>query len=174
MKQKINDRKIPSLDEFCAYIEAHGFDIDPYSLYREFNEKGWVNQKGQPTRSWTALVAARNSVICQHERKKEQSRLGVTKKNKREKKQKTEICVSKAKTKDVRMHYDEYLRDKRWFAFRKFVFSVRGCACEKCHATEHLQVHHIKYKEGLYPWEYSCKEVMILCDKCHAKVHGYN
>ncbi len=70
------------------------------------------------------------------------------------------------------MHYDEFLQDERWPAFRKFIFAGRGCKCEKCGSHERLQIHHIKYKEGLRPWEYTCNDVMVLCRDCHAKIHG--
>lgn len=80
--------------------------------------------------------------------------------------------MTKAKTRIVKMHYDEFLQDPRWKAFRQFVFSVRGRKCERCQSSGNLQVHHIKYKEGLLPWEYTCNDVMVLCRGCHEKIHG--
>lgn len=172
MKSVENYFKKPTLDEFCDFIESKGFDIDAFALYKEFDSNGWRNVKGEVTRSWTALVCARNGVICQRKKKAEMERLGVRRKSRNESRQKTNLRIAKAKTKDVRMHYGDYLHDKRWYSFRKFIFAIRGCECERCHSHENLQVHHIKYKEGLYPWEYSCKDVMVLCKKCHARIHG--
>ena len=68
--------------------------------------------------------------------------------------------------------YEKQLKDKRWEAFRKFVFVVRGKKCEMCGGTHILQVHHPKYKGGRLAWEYTCNEVQVLCKECHEKVHN--
>lgn len=60
----------PSLDEFCHYIEEHGFDLDPYELYNEFDSRGWTNKKGDLAKSWHALINARNSIVCRNNSKK--------------------------------------------------------------------------------------------------------
>lgn len=172
MGKSLNTFAKPSLDEFCDYIDKHGFDLDPFALYKEFDKKGWTNAKGEVTKSWTALVNARNSIICQKIQNDRLVLLGIPKKRKHESKQKLQRRVAKAKTRIVKMHYDEFLQDSRWKAFRQFVFSVRGCKCERCESTKNLQVHHIKYKEGLLPWEYTCNDVMVLCRSCHEKIHG--
>lgn len=98
--------------------------------------------------------------------------LGIPKRRKRESKQKFQLRIAKAKTNAVKMNYDEFLKDPRWFAFRQFIFAVRGHKCEDCGSTERLQVHHIAYKRGLLPWEYTCNDVKVLCRDCHKKVHG--
>lgn len=54
MEKCLNTFKKPSLDEFCDYIEKHGFDLDPFDLYKEFDKKGWT---------WKLLIKTR-SVIC--------------------------------------------------------------------------------------------------------------
>lgn len=64
MKENIKSFIKPSLDEFCRYVESHGFDLNPYELYKEFDSAGWRNRKGEITKSWFALVAAKNSIIC--------------------------------------------------------------------------------------------------------------
>lgn len=162
----------PTLDEFCKYIESHGFDITPYALYEEFDSNGWRNRKGEVTKSWAALVAAKNGVICQQRKNDKLMLLGLPRKKKRESKQKLQQRIAKAKTRIVKMNYDEFLQDERWLSFRKFTFAIRGCKCEKCGSYERLQVHHIKYKDGLRPWEYTCNDVVVLCRDCHAKIHG--
>ncbi len=172
MKHDYVTFKKPSLDEFCSFIERKGFDLDPYSLYREFDAKGWVNGKGEVTKSWTALVCARNSVICQKQKNDQAVLLGIPKQRKRESKQKYQLRVDKAKTRAVKMNYDEFLQDPRWLAFRQFVFAVRGHKCENCGSVERLQVHHVGYKRGLLPWEYTCNDVKVLCRACHSRVHG--
>lgn len=67
---KFDDTKIPTLDEFCRFIEEKGFDLDTFALYKEFEEKGWKTNKGERTKSWTALVCARNSIVCQKRKKR--------------------------------------------------------------------------------------------------------
>ena len=68
--------------------------------------------------------------------------------------------------------YYEQLETKEWKDFRKLVFASRGKVCEMCGAKTNLQVHHPKYKFGHKAWEYTCNEVMVLCKKCHEKVHN--
>ena len=69
------------------------------------------------------------------------------------------------------LSYAEQLKDKRWHAFREFVFEVRGRRCEMCGAERNLQVHHPIYKNR-NAWEYSYHEVMVLCRDCHERIHG--
>ena len=119
-----------------------------------------------------SLENARNSIICQRNQNDRLVLLGIPKKRKHESRQKLQRRMTKAKTRIVKMHYDEFLQDPRWKTFRQFVFSVRGRKCERCQSSGNLQVHHIKYKEGLLPWEYTCNDVMVLCRGCHEKIHG--
>lgn len=165
-------RDTPSLEEFCDYIERKGYDIDPFVLYKEFEDRDWTTAKGVRTKSWTALVDARNSVVSQRRKNDQAVLLGIPKQRKRESKQKYQRRIANARTKAVKMNYDEFLQDPRWFAFRQFVFAVRGHKCEVCGSTERLQVHHVGYKKGLLPWEYTCNDVKVLCRNCHARVHG--
>lgn len=74
--------------------------------------------------------------------------------------------------KEYKTPYEKQLQDKRWKAFRKFVFAVRGNKCEICGGTHVLQVHHPKYISGRRAWEYTCNEVQVLCHDCHEKVHN--
>lgn len=68
MEEKINISKKPTIEEFCAYIQSHGFNINPYELYKEFEHRNWTTKKGAPMKSWTALVDSRNGIICQRDR----------------------------------------------------------------------------------------------------------
>ena len=78
------------------------------------------------------------------------------------------------KTNKERISYSEQLKDKRWYAFREFVFEVRGRRCEMCGAERNLQVHHPIYKNGRNAWEYTCNEVIVMCHDCHMRIHGYD
>ena len=68
--------------------------------------------------------------------------------------------------------YYEQLKDKRWYAFRNFVFIVRGGKCEKCGSAEKLNIHHLHYVPGRKAWEYTCNDVQVLCKKCHKEEHA--
>ena len=37
-----------------------------------------------------------------------------------------------------------------------------------------LNVHHIKYRKGAMPWEYSDDELVTLCEGCHSEIHRDN
>ena len=100
-------RDTPSLEEFCDYIERKGYDIDPFSLYKEFETRDWTTSKGVRTKSWTALVDARNSVVSQRRKNDQAVLLGIPKQRKRESKQKYQRRVANARTKAVKMNYDE-------------------------------------------------------------------
>lgn len=67
--------------------------------------------------------------------------------------------------------YQEQLKDPKWMAFRQFVMVVRGRRCEVCGTEYGLQVHHLRYKENALAWEYTCNDVMVVCGKCHKKIH---
>ena len=67
--------------------------------------------------------------------------------------------------------YHKQLKTKEWMDYRKLVFSSRGKVCEMCGAKTNLQVHHPKYVFGRKAWEYPISEVVVLCRKCHEKVH---
>ena len=101
-------RDTPSLEEFCDYIERKGYDIDPFALYKEFENRDCTTAKGVRTKSWTALVDSRNSVVSKRRRNDQAVLLGIPKQRKRESKQKYRRRISNAKTKAVRMNYDEF------------------------------------------------------------------
>lgn len=68
--------------------------------------------------------------------------------------------------------YKKQLLDSRWKKRRQQVFKCKGCVCEKCGATTKLQVHHLRYVDGKYAWEYKMKDLIVLCVECHEKQHG--
>ena len=45
MGKCLNTFKKPSMDEFCDYIEKHGFDLDPFDLYKEFDKKNKLDNE---------------------------------------------------------------------------------------------------------------------------------
>ena len=141
----------PTLSMFVEHIERRHLAADPEFCYNYFKKRKWRNKKGRRIRSVEIMIGALNSLFIHKEDCKQSSH--------------------KEKTNDW-MAYDEQLQDKRWMAFRRFIFDVRGKKCEKCGSTTYLQVHHPKYKHGRMAWEYTCNDVIVLCRDCHAKIHN--
>ena len=69
-------------------------------------------------------------------------------------------------------YYNRLLEDKRWKEFRLKVLSERGNKCEFCGGTDVLQIHHTFYIRGKMPWEYDIKDMRVLCQKCHQRIHN--
>lgn len=73
---------------------------------------------------------------------------------------------------DANMSYTQQLNDSRWHSFRKHILSVRGHRCELCGSKQSIQIHHPVYFNGRKAWEYTCNEVVVLCQDCHKAVHN--
>lgn len=58
---------------------------------------------------------------------------------------------------------------RRYEIFRRDRFTCQECNC--IHRKE-LIVHHKTYIPGLLPWESSDKDLITLCKRCHAEIHG--
>jgi hypothetical protein len=70
------------------------------------------------------------------------------------------------------VNYAEQLLDVRWQRKRLEKLSSVKWQCENCCATtKTLHVHHIHYRHGAAPWEYSNRELEALCQACHAEEH---
>lgn len=69
-------------------------------------------------------------------------------------------------------YYNRLLEDKRWKEFRLKVMSERGNKCECCGGTHILQIHHTFYIRGKMPWEYNIDDMIVLCKKCHQRIHN--
>lgn len=68
--------------------------------------------------------------------------------------------------------YSEKLRDPRWQRRRLEVMSAAGFACEQCGCeTRTLNVHHLLYRKGAEPWDYSDAELACVCEDCHTAEH---
>ena len=73
--------------------------------------------------------------------------------------------------------YNEYLKTNHWKS-RKFkkLWQVNG-QCQECGDKTGLQVHHVRYKDNngnsvLY--RERMRDLIVLCDTCHKKIHGLN
>lgn len=67
--------------------------------------------------------------------------------------------------------YHNQLLDKRWIKKREQVFKLKGRKCSVCGATHNLQIHHLRYFNDKYAWEYKMKDLVVLCDSCHKRKH---
>ena len=67
-------------------------------------------------------------------------------------------------TRDQENFYKKYIVSPQWKKKRKQVLERATYKCEKCNATEGLEVHHLTYdrlgQEELY-------DLLVVCKKCH-------
>ena len=64
--------------------------------------------------------------------------------------------------------YSKYLKSQEWKKKREEVLERDGYKCQKCEATENLQVHHLTYKNI---FNEPLEDLQTLCADCHRKVH---
>lgn len=67
---------------------------------------------------------------------------------------------------------DKYLKSRHWKQVRKDIYCYRNGNCQKCH--RHLmfglsRVHHLNYDNM---GSEKKTDLMLLCDECHAEIHG--
>lgn len=68
--------------------------------------------------------------------------------------------------------YSQKLLDPRWQRKRLEAMQQADFKCETCEcADKTLHVHHMEYKKGAEPWEYSFDELAVLCVDCHEQLH---
>ena len=62
-----------------------------------------------------------------------------------------------------------------WIQKRKEIIALDNYTCSDCGRNSNdvvLQVHHLKYINGKFPWEYPIEDLITLCKGCHAREHG--
>ena len=183
---------VPTLVMVEEYISRKGLSCDPKEVYSYWKDKEWKNQKKKEISSVEIAIDSFNQIVVNRVMKSKAKQLGYTKLGKKEKKRekrairkellagnrviddfiKEPLKETRKEKSEKYVSYSEQLKDKRWLAFRKFIFAVRGKKCELCGSTKILQVHHPKYKYGKKAWEYNCNEVVVLCKKCHEREHN--
>lgn len=72
------------------------------------------------------------------------------------------------------MTYEEQLKDRRWWMFRKVILLRDNNRCTRCGSYRNLQAHHLYYTPGKMAWEYPFEAAVTLCDYCHGMTHGKN
>lgn len=159
----------PTLALIKIFIAKKGYEIDAMETLEYWEKKKWLTNKGKDVKTLEAAVTSYNGVVLGRLRKdgkQERTRTNCRWNNQRKKKAVAE------KPKNKELPYESQLKDKRWKAFRQFVFAVRGNRCEMCGDSQNLQIHHPRYKPHAMAWEYTCNEVVVLCGHCHMAVHG--
>jgi len=180
-----------SLIEIC--IAEEGLYCEPQQVYDYWKKKDWTTKKGSEVKTLEAACNVVNSIIVERAVRQIAKERGTTRMSKKAKNlvrntiksqiqsgsiPKEKVLESQVnrkvrkKPKRVYTAYADQLNDNRWYAFRRFIFEVRGKRCERCGADSDLQVHHKQYKKGCLAWEYTCKDVIVLCRDCHMKIHG--
>lgn len=162
--KEIGNPSIRQIKNCLKYLGKPKNKFSPEKIYKELEKRHWRSTSGHPVCNLENYIHG----ICGVKSNKYLADEYLSKKPKLAKKHN----IISAKQENVVGTYNEQLKDTRWKAFRQFVFAVRGCKCELCGYTENLQVHHPKYIKGRAAWEYTCNDVVVLCDKCHKKVHG--
>ena len=197
-KEKLN-AYLERMQEIKDYIKSKGLDLDGKIVARYFLKRGWLI-KGVPFVSIEQLVEhyikVDNFLKIRQERNKNRREKRKEKKKiidkqrkdeyfrklREERKGRVEIAIKKKTQKErdsiINMRrplsYEEQLVDKRWKEFREKVLNHNGKKCENCGSVRNLQIHHPRYIEGHYAWEYGIDEVVVLCDKCHKLMHSIN
>lgn len=77
----------------------------------------------------------------------------------------------KDEKKNERLSYLEQLNDPRWQKRRNEIFREKGRRCSKCGCTDNLQIHHVQYFPNKMAWEYKSKYLIVLCERCHKRLH---
>lgn len=67
--------------------------------------------------------------------------------------------------------YSEQLKHPLWLKKREYILNKKGRRCSNCGSSHNLQVHHLRYIWGKMAWEYKDKDLIVLCDSCHERIH---
>ena len=174
----------PTVEQLVSYATQQGFQYNIQDAIDYWDKKGW------DARSVEGALNIFNSEIALYIKRVNKA----LKKTRKPKLKKTPDVIQRVghevaeyaglkgkpliqkipkrpKSNSTPKDYNEQLTDERWYAFRRFIFAVRGYQCEQCGSKVNLQVHHPKYKPGRLAWEYTCNEVQVLCRECHKKEH---
>ncbi len=199
MNRKNSKIYLEKMSAIKDYIASNGLELDGRLVARYFQKRDWLI-KGEPYVSIEQLIEhykkAESSLKLRQQRneqrreKRKEKKKQIVKqklneyyKKLREKSIKREDVVTKKKTQKERdsiinirgyLPYEEQLVDKRWKDFREKVLNHNGKKCENCGSLHNLQIHHPRYIEGHYAWEYGIDDVVVLCEKCHKLMHSIN
>lgn len=167
--------RVPTIAVIQDYINRKNLPLSAEDIYKHYESMGWLTKKHKPIKSVEGIVDAWNGIRVMRESMNKDARLKFAEErvNKLMSIPNDKPTFYLRDEKDIAHYkYSAQLKDKRWQAFRDFVFTVRGNRCEKCGVKNNIQVHHLLYKKGCYAWEYTVNDVMVVCGDCHKKIHG--
>lgn len=153
---------MPTIEMFDKIIKLCGYEFSAKEAFDFFKKQGFRTKNDKPIVDWKRWLGYYNDRYKRNQGKKDI----VNNELKRLANSNDVVLNEKPES------YNEQLQDKRWLAFRYFILAIRGCKCEECGSTNNLQIHHPIYKNGAMAWEYTCNDVVVLCEKCHKKAHG--
>lgn len=65
--------------------------------------------------------------------------------------------------------YKQYLQSDHWKALRAKKLELAGRKCNRCGRTDHLEVHHLRYRRH---WlDCDVNDLEVLCGNCHSNHH---
>jgi len=165
--------KRPTIEMVEECIKTMGLTMPASMVYDRYNANGWKTLKGKDVESIESVVVSINSNwVSMKKREAKKEAASELKKKKSEWKRRLGRIKKDDANKKEYINYTRQLNDPRWKAFRTFVFAVRGKRCEVCGSNECLQVHHLHYRDNAMAWEYTTKEVAVLCKNCHSELHS--
>lgn len=151
---------LPMIKEFLR--KHKDFVVDAKEFFDKYEQQGWLTSKGRPIRKLETMIVAENGVAIEKMRK--EGKIGKKKKK------------SKDKAKATTKSYSSELKDPRWQKKRLEIYQRDNWTCQMCgnglYDGVPLNVHHKVYHKDCLPWEYQDKELITICEKCHAKLHG--
>lgn len=81
------------------------------------------------------------------------------------------MCVMDLVKLTAKEQYAEKLKDARWRERRLKEIATANRRCEMCHASRfELHVHHVRYVDGVEPWDADQEDLCVVCEHCHAIV----
>ena len=66
---------------------------------------------------------------------------------------------------------NRFENQKRWLILKSQLFYERERKCEICDSEISLHIHHILYRSEYPELTFDKENLMILCGKCHKKIH---
>ncbi|WP_029327690.1 HNH endonuclease [Bacteroides sp. 14(A)] len=138
----------------------------PYLITAEqvieyWDKKNWLTVKGEKIKSIAALVNVANSYLTENKRK-ECLLPAIDETNRRNRQNEWS---------QKRSQYYDQLEMPQWKSYREFIFTVRGRKCEICGNEKKLNIHHVKYINNRFAWEYLPSDVLVVCESCHRNIH---
>ena len=70
------------------------------------------------------------------------------------------------------LSYENQLKTKEWKDKRAHILKLKGRKCSICGVSHNLQIHHLRYLSGHLAWEYDDKDLIVVCGRCHQRLHG--